>query len=293
MAWPGILIGAFIAQRYHARARLLADTPIARIRSAPQGYVEVSGRARMMDGPSILSPLSGLPCVWYHTLEIQTPRFSLGDLIDDLRHRLYYRDWRPTSYRWSELSDALFLLEDGTGSCVVDPDGAEFSMTHRSRWYANDEGMKIFAPLGIGASRRCIEERIMVGDEVHVMGYFRTVGGTRETPDTRQEVFELLESWKRNPRMIALFDRRKNGRIDPDEWEAARLAAHRQVQRRQLERRPAPTVNTIAKPPSRHYPFLISAASEGRIINRYRRNAVLSLLCTVSLLGYLLWFYLH
>jgi len=290
-AWPALLVCLYWGLRNHARGRLLADTPITRIRSAPQGFVELTGRARMLDGPPILAPLSGLPCVWYHTLEVHTPRFSLVDIYEDLRHRLYYRDWRPGSLRWREVSDALFLIEDGTGRCVVDPEGAEFSMARRSRWYTNDDGVKIFAPFGIGASRRCVEERIMVGDEVHVLGEFRTVGGGREVLDTRREVFELLEEWKRNPRMIALFDRRKNGRIDPDEWEAARRAAHRQVQRRHLEHRSNPAVHTIARPAHRHYPFLISAASEGRIINLYRRHAVLGLLGMLLSVAYLIWFY--
>ena len=290
-AWLALPLCLYWGLRSHGRSRLLADTPITRIRSAPQGFVELTGRARMMDGPPILAPLSGLPCVWYHTAETHMERFSLLDLFDDIRHRLYYRDWRLSSRRWSQVSDALFLIEDGTGQCVVDPDGAEFSMARRSRWYTDDDGFKIFAPLGLGASRRCIEERIMVGDEVHVLGEFRTVGGGREAPDTRREIFELLEEWKRNPRMIALFDRRKNGRIDPDEWEAARRAAHRQVQRRHLEHRSNPAVHTIARPAHRHYPFLISAASEGRIINLYRRHAVLGLLGMLLSVAYLIWFY--
>lgn len=292
IAWVLLLVGLFLGYRNHTRGRLLADTPIARIRSAPQGFVELAGRARMLDGPPIIAPLSGLPCVWYHTLEVQTSRFSLVDLYQDLRHRLYYQDWRIASKRWSEVSDSLFLIEDATGRCIVDPDGAEFSMATRERWYADQEGRKIFAPLGIGASRRCVEERIMVGDEVHVLGYFQTVGGSRELPDTRQEVVELLEQWKRNPRMIALFDRRRNGRIDPDEWEAARLAAHRQVQRRHLERRQAPAVNTIARPQQRGFPFLISAASEGRIIHRYHRQALFWLLGALLAAAYLVWYYL-
>ncbi len=50
---------------FSRRAWRLADTPIARIRPAPQGYVELYGRARLLPGPPILAPLSSLPCAWY------------------------------------------------------------------------------------------------------------------------------------------------------------------------------------------------------------------------------------
>ena len=50
---------------FSRRAWRLADTPIARIRPAPQGYIELYGRARLLPGPPILAPLSSLPCAWY------------------------------------------------------------------------------------------------------------------------------------------------------------------------------------------------------------------------------------
>src|SRR5690606_12937216 len=47
------------------RARLLEDVPTSRIRSAAQGYCELDGIARLLDGPAIAGPLTGLPCVWW------------------------------------------------------------------------------------------------------------------------------------------------------------------------------------------------------------------------------------
>ena len=45
--------------------RLIENTPTAKIRSAVQGYVELNGQTRLMEGPVIVSPLSGKSCVWY------------------------------------------------------------------------------------------------------------------------------------------------------------------------------------------------------------------------------------
>ena len=50
------------------RYQAIADTPTSKIRSASQGYVELSGTIEKADSPDIQplsGPLTGLPCVWY------------------------------------------------------------------------------------------------------------------------------------------------------------------------------------------------------------------------------------
>ena len=61
----GAAFSAYQAWRNLCVVRLIEDTPAAKIRSAPQGYVEIEGIGRMMDGPPIIAKVSGLPCVWY------------------------------------------------------------------------------------------------------------------------------------------------------------------------------------------------------------------------------------
>ena len=51
--------GSYVMMR---RARLMEDTPTSKIRSAAQGYVELSGRVRMPEGVSIRCPLSDTGC---------------------------------------------------------------------------------------------------------------------------------------------------------------------------------------------------------------------------------------
>jgi hypothetical protein len=266
-------VGLFGAWRSFQRVRALADTPIARIRSAPQGYVELRGRAGLLKGPPVLGPLSSLPCAWY-------------------RYRL---EERTSGNKWRVLekgvSDSLFLIEDDTGQCVVDPDGAEFTKTRRDVWYGDGNGSRSFALWGLGARYRFMEQRIMPDEEIHAIGLFKTVGGNREPPDTRREVAELLEQWKRTPRMMALFDRRKNGRIDPDEWEAARRAAHRRVQREQLERTTMPDVNTLSDTGDSARPYLIAALSEARLIRKYQIDTGLCLSLVMLASGYLAWLF--
>ncbi|MCB1825038.1 MAG: hypothetical protein KDJ54_10865, partial [Candidatus Competibacteraceae bacterium] len=177
----------------------------------------------------------------------------------------------------------------GTAQCVIDPEGADFIKTRREVWYGNLSGARTHALWGIGATYRYTEQRILPDEDLHVIGLFRTVGGLREAPDTRREVAELLERWKRDPQRMALFDRRRNGRIDPDEWEAARRAAHRQVQREQLQQATQPDVHLMADPVDTSRPFIIAAfREESRLINYFYWRAALSLLTALLTIGYLI-----
>jgi len=47
------------------RDRVVADTPLSRIRSAAQGYVKVAGRAGPAGENPTAAPLSSRPCVWW------------------------------------------------------------------------------------------------------------------------------------------------------------------------------------------------------------------------------------
>src|SRR5690606_33056614 len=91
---------------------------------AAQGYLELEGRARMMVGEPIHAPLSGALCVWYsYKVEEREADYQAG---------------RSTS-RWRTIergvSEAIFYLEDDTGRCIVDPDGAEVTPSVRLKWH--------------------------------------------------------------------------------------------------------------------------------------------------------------
>lgn len=274
----GLLVwGLYAAWRDFCRLRALADTPTARIRSAPQGYVELAGRAALMDGEPVLGPLSGLPCAWY--------RYQVEEKDDRDRWRVVDRG----------LSEALFWLEDGSGRCVVDPDGAEVIKTRKDVWYEQGPrrgegwgGLLKGALRGFQARYRYTEQRIAAGDELHVLGRFRTEGGPPDPPDYRRETARLLEDWKRDARRMALFDRNGDGRIDEAEWEAARLAARRQVDRAHLQQAVAPEVHTLSDPGDGR-PYLISTVSERRLLRGLRLRAAGWLLAALGAGGWLEW----
>jgi len=59
------------------RARLIEDTPTAKVRSAAQGYLELIGRGKYLGDKPLVAPLTGTPCTWYsYKIEREATRSS-------------------------------------------------------------------------------------------------------------------------------------------------------------------------------------------------------------------------
>lgn len=263
----------FIWRSFH-RARLIEDLPTARIRSAHQGYLELEGEGRLLDGTPIVGPLTGTHCLWF--------RYRI-------ERRESHRDSRGSSSSWSTIqsgvSDGLFALDDGTGRCIIDPDGAEVVTVDGDVWYGHDAfprqgppASKSWFRLGSG-DYRYTEERLMPGP-VYALGWFNTV---RNAPgDVTSEVALLLRDWKGDqPGLLGRFDRNGDGQIDAGEWDAARETALQEVVRLRSHRPHAPASNVLSRAPSDRHPFLISAVPQQVLSSRYRRSTLVSLLLTL------------
>jgi hypothetical protein len=268
--------------RFFTRARLIEDTPTARIRSAAQGYTELNGVADPLSGTPVVAPLSQLQCVWY--------RYK----IEEHRHHGHSFGARRNRDRWHTVehgtSDALFRLADDTGECVVDPDGAEVTPAVHQVWYGDshypggaphasrDGGW--MARLGVGISfgmgrYRYTEERIMPATNLYVIGQFRTLG---TGGDRGAEVGAVLREWKRDQaELLKRFDKDGNGRIDLAEWDAARQAAEAAVDERLRERQQEAPVNVLADPGVARRPFIVSVESQREMARRLRLFAAASL----------------
>lgn len=89
--------------------RLISDTPTAKVRSLAMGLVEVEGTVRARS--QVVAPFTDRSCAWWE-VELQTPSESNRGL----------KRW-STVYK--EQSGNPFYLEDGTGTALVYPQGAE------------------------------------------------------------------------------------------------------------------------------------------------------------------------
>jgi len=105
------------------RDRFAADTPVAHIRSAAQGYVHLQGRAGPPPEGPVTAPLSGLPCVWWdYRIEHRTTNGNSS------------KSWHVVD---SASSVAPFSLSDGDGECLVGPVGAVVTPTSHETWYGD------------------------------------------------------------------------------------------------------------------------------------------------------------
>ncbi|GGP24022.1 hypothetical protein [Silvimonas iriomotensis] len=227
---------------HRRRYMLLGGTPLARIGSAPQGYVQVAGVAQALDDGTLVCPGVDMRCVWYQVVVEQ-------------------RQWSGTQnggeYRYVDTLQSAhgFLLADDTGRCLIDPDGAEIRSTdtmveHKDNW-------------------RYTARMICEGEPIYAIGEFVSV---RDQPvDMKLAVSQKLADWKRDrAELLRRFDTDRNGQIDENEWTAARKAAEREVSDETAEAQmQAPAHVMRASRDGR--PFLVATEDPSEGVSRNRR----------------------
>lgn len=219
------------------RRRSITDTPTSRIATAAQGFVELQGRGRLFGEQALLSPLTGLPCLWY--------RFVVEERDRDNK-------WRTVQ---TGISDVSFVLDDGSGEALVDPDGAEVITRHRERWQRGN--------------RRYTEWKLIAGDDIYALGSFRTINGHSEALSASRDTGQLLAEWKMDrPTLLKRFDLDGDGQIDMREWALARAAAQREVHQRHREIRARADTHLVDRPRNGR-PYLLANIDPARLASRY------------------------
>ena len=261
----GIAFALFIAGvgfvqffRLQRRRRLMDDMPTARIRSAAQGYVELIGRVQPPDVP-LLAPLSGTPCAWY--------RFHVERRKSEARNGGWETEQRGAS-------DVQFWLDDGSGRCIVDPEGAEVRVRNKRTWQgptpqlAGDAGGAV---LWAGdTDHRYTEELMLPGEPLYALGQFQSLDPLQTS--AHDDLRELVTAWKADPKQRAAFDANRDGELDATEFAQLRAAATLQVGAARSEQATRPQTHVLCKPPERRI-FLLTTLPPDKLGRSLRLKA--------------------
>ena len=222
----------------YRRARAVADTPTSKVASAAQGYSELIGSGRPLAGTPLLSPLNQLPCLWYR----------------------YTVERKDSENKWVQESkgesDASFILDDGTGECLIDPEGAEMLVTKKDTWMQGD--------------RRYTQWLIIERQRIYALGQFATRGSVDLDLSVAEDIKQLLADWKTRPaELMQRFDLDRNGQLDLKEWELARAQAKREVLANHRELRASAELNVMHLPDDGRL-YLISDMEPDSLAGKYR-----------------------
>ena len=216
--------------------RHIADIPTARIISAPQGYIELTGEGDLLPEYPIVSPLTGLPCLWYE-------------------YRVERVEGRERELLRSGVSELPFVLSDGSGRVLVETVDARVISRHSQQWQRGDEHVT--------------ETVLLKHEALYVLGEHVHPSVEAGSSALDKERNAILSEWKSDQfSLLERFDTDRNGRIDSQEWENARQAAQQKAMSsvETVARRDA----IIRKPPH-NQPFLISNYSAKELAGRFRR----------------------
>ncbi|MBR9884412.1 MAG: hypothetical protein GYB21_12480 [Oceanospirillales bacterium] len=269
----------FFAFRRFARYRIIADTPTALIRSAPQGYVELIGKVIAGEAGLLDSPLSGSQCVWFDARIDRYKRNSNGK----------GGHWEPV---FRKCSDAWFQIDDDTGICLIDPTGAEANTRQNRVWYGATEWPGALhnysfehysiSIVGGNSRYRYTEKLITEGEPLYALGNFHSVGGGRDRLDLQAASRNLLKQWKSDQAaLIDRFDTNSDGKIDMNEWSLAQNAALKQAKAHQRELDTLPTMHALRDPQAPGLPFILSTFDEGALIKRFRWHVAGFMACAL------------
>ena len=166
-------VSVFAALHSFRQARRFADIPTARIRAAPQGYVEIVGR--LGDTPEAggltptgKAPISGESCAYWEVALTQPRKSSSGS-------------------RWVTVAevrshDVLLPIQDGTDTCYLMVQEAEIHAIERSHPVHHRDTIGALLGLSPAENEKVLAagqlravERILPADaEIYAMGLFRS-----------------------------------------------------------------------------------------------------------------------
>ena len=234
-AAAAISLWAWMQSRKSYRA--IADIPTAKLSSAPQGLVELSGTGESLPEYPVLSPLTALPCLWFE-------------------YKIEEGDSRNRSITQQGTSDSPFALIDGALQAMILPEGARVISKHRQSWHRGNE--------------LCTESVLLKDEPLFVLGEYVHDWVESNHSSLDKQTGALLQEWKSDQHSLKnRFDSNADGVVDTHEWQAAReQAQHAVLSGKHL---PQNTAKQCIRKPQSGGLFIISNYSAHQLASRFRR----------------------
>ncbi len=274
----GLLIAAiagfYLAYKNVHNKRIIEDTPTSKIRSAAQGYLELVGHGHLMDGQPIISPLTGSTCTWFEYK------------VEERRQSGKNSEWKTIR---KEISDGLFLIKDETGQCIIDPEGANVTVSRKDVWYGGSatptrgpsktgKKSKFLSGIVVGNKFRYTEKLLHPGESLYAIGLYKTVGGAGGAFNVNEDVRELIREWKEDTNaLMKKFDTNGDGEIDLKEWQNVRDEAYKEVMKKHSKQKTLPPVHLMNRTNDKRRPFILSALAQDDLTRRLHIYAILSI----------------
>lgn len=273
-------LGYYAWRKGSRETSLMRGTATAKIGTAAKGYAEVQGRASAAPHGALRDPITHERCVWF---SVVTEKFSILEKFQ----------WKTVK---SARSSSPFVIDDGTGRCLISPSevsmdsGKEdtivkerWNLRHRVWWIR--EGEAVYA---IGYLQRTTELAVqtMLRDS-DPRSPLSPLTDSRRERELTMRATEILRTWKQNAgQLLARFDTDGDGKIDAQEWDAARAAARKQAAGRSVplpepdasprsdgEQPVAPEITHRLVKPADGRPFLLSVYGEASLVSGSRKSS--------------------
>lgn len=241
----------------------MKDIPKSKLRSCSQGYIVLQGKLEQGPDGLILGKLSKKTCVWYrYTIEF-----------------FNNRRWQVIEQGYST---DLFTLEDGTGRCLIDPQGADISTPNVISWQGKHRYPKKGVPQGLFARwfgtygpYRYREWRMDPDTPLTAAGNFITLRKENiHAPNKTSQVHRLLKKWNQNHQQLLnqlLYHDVHPTRYDSDH--TIRFEAQKNLYRHSIDQK-YPTFHVLSGYGlEANSPFILSGYPYTKIIRRYRIDA--------------------
>ncbi len=272
-----------VAWRRMRRESMIRNLPTSRIRSVAMGMAEICGRIKLTAADPAVSPVRRLSCGWWRVTVVR--RSVSGD------------GRRTTTDTVLDLSASVpFHLEDDTGRMLVLPAGAEITgdpfcdVSLGGMQSAGDDDVHVFLrskglwPASASVTYRVREWALLADAPAYILGEV-ALPGPGAAAERRRRLGERLRQRAGDPAARATADANRDGVIQPEEWDAAKERAQRELLAEDAAAGTPDPVAAVAIRRPRDGFFLISAGSEKEALARHGWGGVMLGAGAAALLG--------